>query len=100
VRRYAGPAALLAAATITVVLVRPYLHGAEAQPAPAREAKPARSAAHPRRSQPRRRVYAVRSGDTLASIAGRFGTSIDRLLELNPGTEPTALHVGETVRIG
>jgi Tfp pilus assembly protein FimV len=80
------------------VLVRPYLHGAEAQPAPAQKAKPAR-AIHPRPTRPQRRLYAVRSGDTLASIAGRFGTSVDRLLELNPGIEPTALHVGETVRI-
>jgi LysM repeat protein len=99
VRRYAGPAALLGAATIAVVLVRPYLHGAEAQPAPAREATPVRVRQPRPSAQAPRRLYTVRSGDTLASIAARFGTTVERLLELNTGIEPTTLRVGQTVRL-
>jgi len=45
-------------------------------------------------------AYAVRSGDTLGSIAERFGTTIDRLMELNPGIDPRALRVGQAVRVG
>jgi LysM repeat protein len=41
----------------------------------------------------------VRSGDTLASIAERFGTTVDRLMELNPGIDPQALRVGQQIRV-
>jgi LysM repeat protein len=41
----------------------------------------------------------IRSGDTLGSIASRFGTTVGMLLRLNPGVEPTALIPGEQVRI-
>jgi LysM repeat protein len=41
----------------------------------------------------------VRSGDTLGTIAGRFGTTVDELLALNPGIDPRALHVGQSLRV-
>jgi LysM repeat protein len=41
----------------------------------------------------------VRSGDTLGALAGRFGTSVQRLVALNPGVEPTALRVGQRLRV-
>ncbi len=44
-------------------------------------------------------VYSVRSGDTLGTIAERFGTTVDGLLALNPGIDPRALRVGETLRV-
>jgi LysM repeat protein len=53
----------------------------------------------PRTKSTRAAAYSVRSGDTLASIAEKFGTSVDRLLELNPGIDPTALRVGQSVRV-
>ena len=43
--------------------------------------------------------YVVRSGDTLGAIAGRFGTTVDALLALNPGVEPTTLRPGQCLRI-
>jgi N-acetylmuramoyl-L-alanine amidase len=43
--------------------------------------------------------YVIQSGDTLDAIAGRFATTVDELLALNPGTEPTTLHPGERIRI-
>lgn len=33
-------------------------------------------------------TYRVREGDTLYAIAGRFGTTVERLLELNPELKP------------
>jgi LysM repeat protein len=41
----------------------------------------------------------VRSGDTLATIAEANGTTVERLLELNPGIDPVALPVGARVRV-
>jgi LysM repeat protein len=43
--------------------------------------------------------YVIRSGDTLGAIAERFGTTVEALLRLNPGIEPTALTPGEQVRV-
>ncbi len=95
-RRYGGPVSLLLAATAAVVLVRPSLHGGGAEPTAVRPTKPVPSA---KRRAPPRRLYTVRTGDTLGSIAGRFQTSVEGLLELNPGIRPTALRVGQTVRL-
>lgn len=99
--RYALPVAFLLVATATVVAVRPVLHDAapvratrEAAPTPVRVA---RRSAH--LARPRTTAYSVRSGDTLATIAGRFGTTVDELLGLNPGIDPRGLHVGQSLRV-
>ncbi|HEU5476201.1 MAG TPA: LysM domain-containing protein [Gaiellaceae bacterium] len=47
----------------------------------------------------RAKTYTVQSGDTLESIARRAGTTVARLEQLNPGVDPTALRVGEKVRV-
>lgn len=97
--RFGFPALALLAVTVLVLLVRPALHGGEA----ARPA-PAASVAEEPRERPRTKGvratgYSVRSGDTLASIAEKFGTTVDRLMELNPGVDPTALRVGQPIRV-
>jgi LysM repeat protein len=43
--------------------------------------------------------YVIRSGDTLDAIAARFATTVDALLALNPGVEPTTLRPGQRLRI-
>lgn len=43
--------------------------------------------------------YTIRSGDTLADVAERFGVSLDDLLAANPGINPSALQTGDTVRL-
>ena len=97
-RQYAGPLALLAAATLAVVVVR-------ATTGPA--ARPSNTSAvvhvEPRHvgavRAARVALVVVETGDTLGSIAARQRTSVARLLALNPGIEPTALHVGQRVRV-
>ena len=41
--------------------------------------------------------YTIRPGDTLGSIAIRLGTSVERLLTINPGLEPENLMPGQVI---
>ena len=44
-------------------------------------------------------TYVVQAGDTLTSIARRFGTTVEVLAELNGLTEPYQIVAGETLRV-
>jgi LysM repeat protein len=99
--RWAAPVAFLAAITIGVLVVRAgFEHGKKHQgkqptTTVSSKRKPHRhghKAVHARR-------YTIQSGDTLASIAAKTGTTVARLEQLNPGIDPTALRVGETIRV-
>ncbi|HEX7255230.1 MAG TPA: LysM domain-containing protein [Gaiellaceae bacterium] len=97
--RYGFPVLALAAVTAIVVLARPALHGGDAAPAAPTTSVAEELRAKPRTKRAQATAYSIRSGDTLASIAEKFGTSVDRLMELNPGIDPTALRVGEPIRV-
>jgi len=43
--------------------------------------------------------YTVESGDTLGSIAAKYSTSVDEVIRLNPGIDPTALRIGQKIRV-
>jgi LysM repeat protein len=91
----------LAAATAAVVLVRAGLrHDASVRPAPAAPSSAAVVSRHPapaRQPKPKH-FYVIKAGDTLGAVADRTGTSVDRLLELNPGVRPTSLRIGQRIR--
>jgi LysM repeat protein len=95
--RYGAPALFLAAATAAVLLVRAGLnrtHPAQAsQPVASATSRPS-SPAKPVREQ----FYVIRAGDTLGDVAQRFGTTVEALLVLNPGIEPTSLRIGQRIR--
>jgi LysM repeat protein len=100
--RFAAPAVFLLAVTAVVLVVRSAL---QSDTTPARpggasvttQARPAtRNTGAP--SKPKR-YYVIHGGDTLGGIAARFSTTVDALLRLNPGVEPTALIPGEQVRV-
>ena len=44
-------------------------------------------------------TYEVETGDTLSAIAGELGTTVETLLQLNPGVDPYALHAGQELRV-
>lgn len=44
-------------------------------------------------------TYTVRSGDTLSSIAAKFGTSYQTLASLNGIANPNLIYVGQTLRV-
>jgi len=43
--------------------------------------------------------YVIRSGDTLFALAQRFGTTVAAIIAINPGINPNALQVGQTICI-
>jgi LysM repeat protein len=100
--RLAAPVAFFAAATILIVLVQRGLSSAEGNSptttAPITTQTATETGGTTTGSQ-RRRVYRVRVGDTLESIAARFDTTVADLLDLNPGIDPLALSPGQRVRV-
>lgn len=44
-------------------------------------------------------IYSVQSGDTLYKIANRFGTTVQRLVELNDIEDPDSLEIGQRLLI-
>ncbi len=102
--RYVAPAAFLLAVTGVVLLVRTSLRSDhETAPTTTRttHVAPGPSPVTPRTGRVLipAQYYVIKSGDTLDAIAGRFATTVDKLLALNPGVEPTTLRPGERLRI-
>jgi LysM domain-containing protein len=99
--RVAAPVAFLAAVTIGALVVRAgFEHGKHHAITPpttvTSKTKTTRTHGHKRRGL---RTYTVQSGDTFASIAIKEGTTVARLEQLNPGVDPTTLHIGEKIRV-
>ncbi|WP_088007096.1 LysM peptidoglycan-binding domain-containing protein [Indiicoccus explosivorum] len=44
--------------------------------------------------------YFIEPGDTLSEIAAEFDTTVDTLIEYNPGVEATELMPGDAITIG
>ena len=118
--RYGAPAAFLAAVTIAVILIKAGLNGGSgstttvgALPTRSTATKPTTTTTKlvltgPQASTtttttetttPGAEYYVVQSGDTLGSIAQKYKTTVDELMTLNPGTDPTALHIGQRIRV-
>jgi LysM repeat protein len=99
--RYGAPAAFLLAVTGVALALRAGLRAETppAKPAPAARRADASSTAITIKPARPKRWYVIQSGDTLGAIAGRYGTTVDSLLRLNPCVEPTALIPGGRVRI-
>ena len=83
------PVLFLVAVTLAVYGIRAAHHRS---PAPTRPHVTHAAATTPR-------YYRVRPGDTLTSVAAKTGVSIVRLLHLNPKLQPTALFIGERIRL-
>ena len=113
--RYGAPAAFLAAVTIAVLLVKAGMSGGDdsttnVSPVTTRATTssptttklvltaPAATTTTTTTSQ-EGEYYVIESGDTLGTIAAKYDTSVEELLRLNPGIDPTALRVGDRVRV-
>ena len=101
ITRWVAPVAFLAAITIGALVVRAGLeHGKHHATGQTTTVTSKTKKKHGHGHRPRHvRTYTIQSGDTLASIATKTGTTVARLEQLNPGIDPTALRVGETIRV-
>jgi LysM repeat protein len=99
--RWAAPVAFLAAITIGAVVVRAgFQQGKHHQSQAPTTTLTSKQKTHKRgHTRHHARTYVVVSGDTLAGIAAKTGTTVAKLEQLNPGVDPTALRVGETIRV-
>ncbi len=117
--RYGAPAAFLAAVTIAVILIKAGLNDGSGSTAtvgllpttvstttkPTTTTKlvlttpPATTATTTATTTPGAEYYAVQSGDTLGAIAQKYGTTVAELMTLNPGIDPTAMHIGQRIRV-
>ncbi len=95
VKRYGAPAAFLLAVTIAVLLVRSGLRQDSATTPVTTSVRTTTTTPAARRP----RYYKLRAGETLSDVAVRFDTTVDRLLALNPHVKPTALIVGQRIRV-
>jgi LysM repeat protein len=117
--RYGAPAAFLAAVTIAAILVKTGLNGSSTTTVAITSSSTARTTTAAttttklvltapavstttmttETTTPGAEYYVVVSGDTLGSIAQKYNTTVDELTTLNPGIDPTALTVGQKIRI-
>ena len=113
--RYGAPALFLLGVTIAVLLVRAGLDNGSSDTTVA-----APTTAHTTTAAPtttitltdtgtvtastttapaNARYYVIQSGDTLGSVAANYNTSVDELMTLNPGIDPSALQPGQRIRV-
>jgi len=116
--RYGAPAAFLAAVTIAVILIKAGLNSGSGSTTtvglpPTTAATTTRptttklvlttpqstTATTTETTTPGAEYYVVRSGDTLGSIAQKYSTTVDELMTLNPGIDPTTLPIGQRIRV-
>jgi LysM repeat protein len=100
--RLAAPAAFLAGITVAVLLVRAGLNEGETTTASQTSVATttvATTAVTLTAAEPEPVFVEVESGDTLDQIALDNDTTVEQLLQLNPGLDPTALQVGQRIRV-
>jgi LysM repeat protein len=99
VKRYGAPAAFLAAVTIAVLLVRSGLQTKASPGTTSVATTQATPTTTGTTTAQQKQFYRLRSGETLSDVAIRFSTTVEDLLALNPGIEPTNLNVGQRIRV-
>lgn len=109
--RVGAPAAFLLAFTIFVLIVRSGMQDDEAATTAATTAptQATTRAAAPTTTQAPATTeaatttgdefYEIQSGDTLETVAAEYGTTVDALVELNPGIDPRTLSIGQRIRV-
>jgi LysM repeat protein len=98
-RPYAGPIAFLLAVTLVVAVVRNSMHHSAASPGKAGPATTVHHKTTARKAAATHKLYVVRAGDTITSIAARTRIPASTLLKLNPNVSPTALFIGQKIRL-
>jgi LysM repeat protein len=99
--RLAAPVAFFAAATVLIILVESGLNSGSTDagsPTTSVLTSP-KTTTGTTTGKKKKRFYSVQRGDTLESIAAKFHTTVDDLLQLNPDVDPLALSPGQRIRV-
>jgi LysM repeat protein len=99
---WAAPVAFLAAITIGALVIRAgFEHGGHHHPSTPTTTVTSKTKKKHRHGHAHHaaKTYTIQSGDTLAEIAAKTGTTVTRIEQLNPGIDPQALRVGQTIRV-
>jgi LysM repeat protein len=99
--RLIAPLAFFAAATLLIILIQAGLSGggSETTTASAPTVSTPSTTAPTTTGKKKKQFYRVHGGDTLESIAAKFDTTVDDLLQLNPNVDPLALSPGQKIRV-
>ena len=103
--RVLAPLAFFAAATTLIVIVQRSLSAETSATPPATTTSATTTGATESGTKtnksggPKKRYYRVQPNDLLATIAEQFDTSVEDLIQLNPGLDPNNLQVGQRVRV-
>ncbi len=92
-----APLALVGVFALAVMLVVQTLQEPDPQPAPAAVTAAVAEEVTIDPSAPQ--TYRIRKGDTLSTIAERYGVPEDVIRDLNPSLDPLALMPGERIRL-
>ena len=69
------------------------------QPTPLPTAEPTAQPTPQPTAAPTQRIYVVQSGDTLGSIATRFGVTVQAIMNANGLTDPSLINIGQRLII-
>ena len=102
--RILAPLAFFLAATILILLISSALDHKKTDTQPTVANTATTPAGNPTSTgnftpKAKRKFYVIKEGDTLESIAAKKNTTLDDLLTLNPGIDPTTLTPGQKIRI-
>jgi LysM repeat protein len=99
--RLAAPVAFFAAATLLIVLIESGLNSGatNASSGGTPTLTSSTTTGGTTTGKRKKRIYRVQRGDTLESIAAKFHTTVDDLLQLNPDVDPLALSPGQRIRV-
>ncbi|HEX5450475.1 MAG TPA: LysM domain-containing protein [Gaiellaceae bacterium] len=89
-RRFLGPAVLLVAVTIAVVLIRVFAEHHDTSSPPATTTT---------QTVATRATWTVKAGDTLPKIAASSGIPLATIRRLNPHVSATTLFIGEKIHL-
>lgn len=99
VARVLAPLALIAVVIAVVVIVSTSMNGEEDDSPPTEANSSTKTAEEDKPGPETPREYLVESGDSLTSIAEKFGVSVMRLERLNPEIDAQTLNEGTPITL-
>ncbi len=97
--RWLAPVAILAVAGVAIAIARGGGSGDSDTTTTRSSSKSTSTTTKKTAKKPTKRIYVVRSGDTLSAISIETGVPVVRIQELNPDVDVQALQPGERLKL-